>query len=181
MSYGRLSKSQYTALAPFVHGKTVHDIGAGDLTLAGYLLTLGASHIIAIDKNPWKSKATKNITVIETYFERYTDPLDVAFVSWPINHFDQGLLDLIGAARTVIYLGKNSDGQACGFPLLFDHLSKRENPVYIAERPNTLAIYGPNFVERPPNGEERASLSIDERMWSYDELEGPTTRITLPG
>ena len=50
MPFGQLNKAQLKALVPLVRGKVIHDLGAGDLGLALELLNLGASKVIAIDK-----------------------------------------------------------------------------------------------------------------------------------
>lgn len=184
MSYGSLSAPQRAALAPFVKGKKVHDIGAGDLALSNELLMMTAKQIIAVDSHEYPalrrhagmSKPPSKIERVTTYFHKYMDPIDTAFVSWPINHYDPGLVAIVERSRVVIYLGKNSDGTACGFPAFFLPLSKREVHVYIAERANTLIVYGPRPVERPMYGEERASILIDERMWPFDELEAQVTK-----
>ncbi len=51
--------------------------------------------------------------------------IDVAFVSAPPNEPAPGLVGLLQAASVVVYVGKNTDGTACGWPGMFAALARR--------------------------------------------------------
>lgn len=51
MGYGHLYAPQQTALKPVLEGKTVLDLGSGDLILSHMLVELGAAKVVAIDKD----------------------------------------------------------------------------------------------------------------------------------
>jgi hypothetical protein len=80
-------------------------------------------------------------------------------------------------AETLVYLGKNTDGSACGFPGLFEVLARREILAYVPDRPNTLIIYGkfirqPNEPHREPMPEEHAALtSYTSGILTYEAIE----------
>lgn len=162
---------QQEAIQEVVRGRVVHDLGAGDFVLAHELLRMGASKIVALDKeapHTWKGDA--RIQVVRGYFHAYTGDIDVAFMSWPQNYNDEGVLRLIERAGTVVYLGKNTDGSACGSLRMFDHLVGRELLAHVPDRANTLLIYGKLLAEpREAVGEELAALASYERMWTFEE------------
>jgi hypothetical protein len=170
MAHGRLSKAQEEAIKPFVNGITVHDLGAGDLELAEKLLTLGASEVVAIDKH--KMPKSDKIRIVEAYLHNVHEPAKTVFVSWPVNWHDSGLLRFIDHASTVIYLGTNYDGSACGFPEMFEHLMKREILKHIPDSKNTLIVYGSRAISRNQVGEEFAALH-QERIYSFEDLYPP--------
>jgi hypothetical protein len=159
-------------MRPFVTGKQVHDLGAGDLELAKQLLTLGASEIVAIDRHKMPKGASPQIRVIEAYHHDVVEAADTVFVSWPVNWHDSGLLRFIDHASTVIYLGTNYDGSACGFPEMFEHLMKREILKHIPDPKNTLIVYGSRAISRNQVGEEFAALH-QERIYSFEDLYPP--------
>lgn len=166
---GRLNDEQVAALAPHVKGRVVHDLGAGDLVLAQLLVKQGAEKVVAVDRYTLPGEAPAGIEVVEAYFEDYYEPIDVAFMSWPVN-WVSGLHALAARARTAIYLGKNTDGSCCGDSILFHQLWQREVLAHVPDRPNTLIIYGPKFVTRDMLPEERTHLDDPDTMWAYDEL-----------
>lgn len=165
---GALNEEQCERLAPFVKGKVVLDLGAGDLSLSRVLVQMGAK-VVAVDKED-PGVVVPGVRFVRSYFHDLRERAPVAFVSWPVNwHSD--IVPILVASTTVIYLGKNTDGTACGDPNLWEHLRAREVLAYVPDRRNTMAIYGPNFVERDPTGEELASASVLKSM-SYEEAEG---------
>lgn len=172
VSYGVLHTGQGEAVQRVVQGRVVHDLGAGDLVLANELLNMGASRVVAIDKQPpYGWRGDPRIQVIQSYFHQYSGEIDVAFMSWPQNYNDEGVLNLIKRAGTVIYLGKNTDGSACGSIRMFEHLVGRELLTHVPCRENTLLIYGKELQEpREPVGEEKAALTTYDRMWMFEEL-----------
>lgn len=173
---GTLSERQEEVVAGFVAGKIVHDLGAGDLQLAHRLLVLGATQVIAVDKERCTT-VTPQITCVRATFDewlsRRESPADVIFLSYPINHRLLALLQLVEEARLVVYLGKNTDGTVCGWPGLFAHFLRRDLLAYVPERRNSLAVYGGHLESyRHPKGEELAGLSTDvSRILSYEETE----------
>lgn len=169
MSYGRLTPKQIEIVRRIVTGKEVHDLGAGNLQLSGQLLQLGATRVTAIDRSLPRCHESR-ITLVEGYFHDYREKIDVAFVSWPCNWQDMGLVRLVRESPVVIYLGKNTDGTMCGGRDFFDALSVREIRAYEPDPHNTLIVYGPKGVVRQPRGEEVAAQRL-ERIWSYEEAE----------
>lgn len=171
MPYGQLNWKQQQAVKAVIKGRHVHDLGCGDAVLSRDLLRFGASGVTGIDSNFCTDPVYRTmfvlpqrLTGIRTTFEEYlkTKPsIDVAFMSWPINREERGLVELTQLARTVIYLGKCTDGQFCGFPGLFKHFISRELLDYEPDRPNTLCIYGgPLATPREAEHEERAGLDV---------------------
>jgi hypothetical protein len=122
------------ALANVVKGKIVHDLGAGDLELSRELLILGAREVYAIDKEPRPKPRPwpKHLHYKQDYFANINRRLDIAFLSWPINH-DVNLFPLVTTAGIVAYLGKNTDGSMCGTPRLFEVMVRRELLAYVPD------------------------------------------------
>ena len=178
MPYGSLSPEQEAAIRPYVEGKNVHDFGAGDFSLSYQLLDLGAKHVTAIDKEErplGRTPKDKRITSFYGYFHEYPAPVDVLFLSWPVNYPDISLAVHARRAGTLIYLGKNTDGTACGSTDLFNAMIYRELLTYVPHRKNALIITG-RFDDclkaREPTGEERAAMTSSRKMWTYEESEG---------
>lgn len=170
--YGSLSKAQREVLGSVLKGQKVTDLGAGNCLRSLELLDLGAAKVIAIDKEPANPQKRQGFTFVRSYFADYKGSRpDVAFLSWPPNHTCPGLLPIVKQAPMVIYLGKNTDGTACGSPELFWHLTSLEVIHYIPDRINTLIVYGNKQVEREPRGEERAALE-PRACLRYEQVEG---------
>lgn len=163
---GHLTDAMHAALAPVVAGRAVHDLGAGRGELAIELLTLGAAAVEAVDKESVPAN-TSRTRYHRAYFKDYRpESVDVAFVSWPQNNegTTHELLPLLERAATIVYLGKNTDGTACGTPSLFQYLAGRALLDYVPDRRNVLAVYG------APLGRERAGFELRQ-----EELAGLTT------
>jgi len=95
----------------------------------------------------------------------------VAFLSWPANHSMPGLFELLAPAQWIVYLGKNTDGSACGTPEFFSRMLYREVKFYVPEQPNSLIVYGSRLPQkRPPVGEERAAFNTKDVM-TFQEAE----------
>ncbi len=169
MSYGDLNEQQREALKPFLSGRLVHDLGSGNQILSRELIRLGAEKVIAIDKDPYRDAPGHGIEPVTTYFENYQAAIHTAFVSWPRNTYDAGLIALIERAECVVYLGKNTDGLACGFPKFWEHLRQREALAHVPDPRNTLIVYGHRGTKRATLPEELAALQQD-RLWGYGEL-----------
>jgi len=173
MPYGLLTNKMRNAVAPLVKGKTVWDLGAGDLGHARTLLELGAALITAIDKEPTPPPRDCRIAVLRSYFDKLTVPdampIEVAFVAWPQNHPMPGLIPLLEASEVVIYLGSNTDGAACAWPPFFEHMLGRELLAHVPRKDNSLIAVGkPLPAPRPKTPEEYAALH--ERMQSFSDL-----------
>jgi len=173
MPYGQLNPKQRQLVAKTVKSRTVYDLGAGDLQLSRTLVDLGALKVVAIDKEaPLSWDGEPRIEVRRTYFHDIKDvePIEIAFVSWPSNYVDWGLINLIGRAQQVIYLGKNTDGTSCGSLPLFEHFKTRELLGHIPTRPNTLLVYGEQNFKRvsPLVGEEIAGGTTV--YFTYDDV-----------
>lgn len=174
-SYGRLSEAQRELLRPFVAGRTIHDLGAGSGALSLILVGLGARHVVAIDKELTPIDHPK-ITNVECLLDEYwntNDPIDTAFVSWPANYTVPGLSFLVGLAKQVIYVGKNTDGSNCATRHVMSRLLCRPVLAHAPEKPNTVTVYGEDqgrAVKRPLTGEEFASL-YSFAMLSFEEAE----------
>jgi hypothetical protein len=192
MSYGRLTPPQRAALRPFVEGKVVHDLGAGDGEMSLALVDLGAAQVIAVEemhrnpavlgKGPRIRREVKRFKTYAATMPVFGVTIDVAFVSWPDNRVDEGLLALVNAARVVAYLGKNTDGTACGGRDFWDALMLRPVYAYEPDRSNTLIVYSEarNPVPYYPlRGEEKAAFSRVKIM-TYEEAEGLPPQEPLP-
>lgn len=174
MPYGQLSGNQSEILGLYVKRKKVHDLGAGDLTLSKELLDLGADSVVAIEKaRPVHIPTTRSqLEVKYVYFHQVPEdtPIDTAFVSWPCNWPDEGLLRLVKRARTALYLGKNTEGTSCGGPALFGHLLTREVLAYVPRRQNTLIVYGRTLdAPRTSRFHEELSALDSEKMHPFKE------------
>jgi hypothetical protein len=180
MAFGRLSLKQEAALKPQIAAAIVHDLGAGDLSIASDLLRLGAQQVVAIDKAPYRKRPPQGIHTVTCYFENYPAPIDIAFVSWPREHFDIGLLALIRKARIVAYLGCNTDGNACGFPQMWRYLSTRSVLAYVPEEYNSLVIYGSTPQRRKYLPEEYAA-TFQDKMWRFREVHDMADTLPMVG
>ncbi len=184
MAYGKLNKKQAEALSAAVQGLDVLDLGAGDLALSHELLKLGAKNVIAVEKEEIPQSilrhADPRVKVVQTLIQD-TEILalhpSVVFVSWPQNYHVPGIGLLLDKVYRLIYLGKNTDGTACDANDLFQSLVKREVLAYVPDKTNTLIIYGPKTVPRELYGEELAALTVDERVWTYEEAENAATDV----
>jgi len=173
VTYASLNPAQQNAVAKHVRNKIVHDLGAGDLVMSRVLLDMGASHVYAIDRNdkpelrPWP----KRLHYKREYFHNLTGGMDTIFLSWPVN-YETNLLPCIRGASTVIYLGCNTGGSACGTPGLFLSFLSRRLLAYEPDARNSLIIVGESLgIPREPTGEEMAGISSSERMWSFEDSE----------
>ena len=180
MAYGKISDAQRAVIKKHVEGLVVHDLGAGSCEHSLMLVELGAASVVAIDKESMpKALGGRKISRFQGYFEHYDGDIDVAFVSWPINHEDQGLLQLVRRAKLVLYVGKNTDGSMCAWPGFFLEMSGRKILDYVPERPNTLIVYSDFLARRRKElrGEERAgatSFDSEKRWLTFEEAEqGP--------
>lgn len=165
MGWGRLSPEQRDAIRGVVRGRTVHDLGCGDLELSRQLIEFGATSVIGVDKSPsvWEPIPAGVLAVRATFaeFVLVNPTIDVAFVSWPVTVRDAGLLSLVRAARTVVYLGKCTDGIMCGWPALFQHFLARDLMAYVPHPNNALCVYG-GELPKPRAGEYEECAGVDD-------------------
>jgi hypothetical protein len=168
MPYGRLNDQQAEVVRTHVAGRWVADLGASDLVLARQLLRMKAACVEAVDtKLP--SRLPKRMLRCEGYFHDYTGTPEVGFVSWPVN-WQVGLPDVLRRIPTVIYLGTNVRGTACGDDDLWRYLVTREVLAYSPDPDNSLIVYGPRLVERELLGEEWAALDR-LHIYGFEEAE----------
>lgn len=199
MPYGHLTAEHASTLLPFVKGRVVHDLGAGDCSLAQQLLAkCEAKTVVAVDHHLEHGKRG-DVTCVGESFQQYAlrrPSIDVAFVSWPANRPHTSIETLIRYADTVVYLGSNVDCSACGTQQMFEHLQHRRVLAHSPHLRNTLLVYGKGRVTRPLVGEEIAGLCnwYGGQIFSYvDTLrfgsssatpmqsETETTYIATPG
>lgn len=180
MAFGKLNLKQETAIKPNVSDQLVHDLGAGDLSLAADLLRLGAKQVVAIDKAPYQRKPPQRINTVTCTFENYPAPVDIAFISWPRENFDLGLLNIVRRARIVIYLGCNTRGNACGFPQMWQHLATRQVLSYVPEEYNSLVIYGSTPERRKYLPEEYVGI-FQDKMWTFQEIHDIADTLPVVG
>lgn len=162
MPYGLLTPEMEALLVPHVAGKVVWDLGAGDLGYSKLLVKLGASRVLAVEKERIRQPNHPGIElVLKRFHELDPDHIEVAFLSWPANHSSPGLAHLLSKSDVVIYLGSNTDMSACGTPDLFlHHLCGRELLGHAPHRRNTMLIYGQHDRRTGPlTGEEFAAIT----------------------
>lgn len=162
------------AIAPFVKGKVVYDLGAGTCEKAVQLQKLGAE-VFAFDKAAM-ARVPQGIKFRQTYFEPLAEEMeandttvDVAFLSWPQNYTIPGLREILWRSRVVIYLGSNTSGSSCGFPMMWADLVDRKKLTWVEDRRNTLIVYGDQdqFLSEPLLLEEYAGMT--QQFLSYEE------------
>jgi hypothetical protein len=179
MSWGALNDEQKEALLPHVRNRTVIDLGAGDLVLAHVLAgELRAARVIAVDKRPMPTPTLDNIETVEsTFLAMPVNPRAIVFLSWPENYpHDQTALQHAKCAKKFVYLGKNTDGNACGNHHLFQHLARRRVITYVPNVLNTMIVYDVNLQKRRKKlyAEEEAGIT-DVRVYGdmkrYVEVE----------
>ena len=152
-----LRPKQMRALRPYVCGRAVVDWGCGFSQMTIDLLdTLGASSVVAVDKDGWVQKAWENegieeprLKFIHSYFEHLVDRElgadAVSLLSWPLNRPLRGLLECISVSDRVIYIGINDNMTVCGWAGLFEHFKRR--PIELLAPSDVgnsdLIVYGP--------------------------------------
>lgn len=170
--YGLLLPEMEALLATHVRGRTVWDLGAGDLTRSRQLIGLGAQAVVAVDKEAMPEPGTRSILRMQTYFAQMPTQgaIDVAFLGWPQNGHLLGLLELLRTCRKVVYLGSNTDGSACGNTALYEHFLTREVLEYVPHHRNTFVVYGEGQGASRDRmlPEEWAALHQDS-LWTLEE------------
>lgn len=176
MAYGLLTPEMGEILRPHIAGVEVWDLGAGDLVYSRRLLALGAKSVVAVDKSEMPEDPT--VKRVWAYFKDVAVPeggIAVALVAWPQNTPLHGLVDILTRCRKVVYLGSNTDGNACGNTGLFSHFLSRQVLAHVPYRRNSLVVYGEMTAEsRHPLPEEWAALH-PETMWGFDDAVAAVT------
>lgn len=172
MAFGKISDAQWQVVRKHVDGLVVHDLGAFRCEHSLKLLALGAASVVAIDKEAMPH-VDRRVSRVRTLFADYDGEIDVAFLAWPVNHYDRGLLRLTGAAKKVIYIGKNTDSSMAASPSFFHAMASRRVLAYVPEKPNTLIVYGDLLAapRKKLRGEEIAGASSYTRSLSFEEAE----------
>ena len=172
MPYGHISPEMLPEIAAVVRRKVVWDLGAGDLAHARTMLKLGAREVIAIEKEDTFDSPYRGIKQIHAYFHEVDAPdsIDVVLLSWPCNYSMRGVVRFLERAHTVIYLGSNTSGSACGDPRIWENLVEREVVAYVPTRRNVLLIYSQPPRTRDLVGEEIAALT--GQFMDYDDAIG---------
>jgi hypothetical protein len=178
MGYWKLTDPQRETLQGLVRGKTVVDLGSGDMSLSLEMLAMGAQHVTAVDPHS-VSQGEPNLTVVPSYY-RYLKPIqaDLGVLSWPWCSTDQleGLIGQLDAYRQVVYLGTNSGGLACGHPRLFRYTLTRELIRYEPAPQNNMLVLGTRLATpREPTGEEAAGIDTGN-LYSYRDTIGSRWR-----
>lgn len=180
ISMGKLTDEQEAVVRNFVMGYNVHDLGAGQLGMAGKLMELGAHTVTAVDRIYSQQVIYPPHPLIRTVGESFVEyarhghHVDVALVSWPEVDEQQGIVQLVRDPRVVIYLGSNFDGAACGSKEMFEQLLTHEVLATVPHRWNTLIVYGQRRVQRRPLPEEMAALRRDSGApYSYSMYGDP--------
>lgn len=142
--YARLNKDQTQYLRGVVKGKVVADLGCGDGTLTRLMARWGAKFVHGIDKELPPARNSKKVRWHTAYFNEWEMPpeVELAVVSWPRNAAVVGLVELCSRVPEVLYVGKNTDGIACGNPQFIRTLSERVDIRYIPDQHNVLIHYG---------------------------------------
>lgn len=167
---GRLSTAQEAAVAPYVHGQRVLDLGAGDLALSHVMVAMGAQDVLAVDRHQMPVPQTPKIQAYVSYFHDLEETRPVVLASWIVN-WNVGIERQLHAASHVIVLSKNTDMSVCGYPGMWGLLRQREVLLYLPEHPNVVTVYGPQQAPRGPTGEEIAALNLSH-VYTFDEAEG---------
>lgn len=197
MGYWNLNKSQCEVLRETIRGRTVHDLGAGDLSLSRELLRLGARDVVAIERSrdalegaSWmaslrtrKRTGPGKISVRNEDFRGFDQTgktVEIAVISWPWTHCEN-LVRILRRAEQIIYLGKSTDGIMCQGFGIFEHMAERAVSWQVQDRKNSLIVYGSTcgLGARRLYGEEIAalhrtrhytyeeSLEMEDGMWEY--------------
>jgi hypothetical protein len=173
LASGNPTEDQWSCIKRFIQGRQVTDLGAGTYYLAKQLVNMGARKVIAVDVERRPVNNLSYVEVVQSRAEYYHEPIDVLFVSWPSNNQSMhGFISACERASNIIYLGKNTDGAACGTPAFFRYLLGRKVLAYLPDQRNTLIVYGGVINGmRESFGEELAGLDECNEILSYEEVE----------
>lgn len=159
--WAKLTQRQREVFGWAVHGRDVVDLGCGEMELSVEALKAGARSVLAIDKQPPTKarKLSRKMEFRQAYFADIREAPDLLLLSWPVNWSTPGLLALARAAKGIVYIGSNTDGNACGTPDLFREFETRDLLAYIPTKANTLIVLGTWLHgTRKPTAEEAHGL-----------------------
>lgn len=179
MPYGHVSDVMFHALSFVVQDKEVWDIGAGDLERAKQLLLAGASHVHAVEKgykvgikpavvdHTTELWLPERLTLYQAYVHEVEVPnkISVVCLFWPVNSRSlDDVLPFLAVSETIIYLGSNRFGTACGSPRLWTFLQSRHVSIEIQDDQNDMLVY----VNQPRS--EEARMPRDEYFFFENQL-----------
>lgn len=185
MTFGFIAKEFESPLKEIVKGKTVLDLGAGDLVVANQLLRLGAKHIVAVDRDGFNGRHYARMEFHHMYFDQFMamkkrPKWDVLFMSWPCNWDLPGVQQLLDVSKKIVIISKCTDGSMCGTPKLWRYLSELEVMWCIPHPKNVLTIYNNKEEKRKLTGEEEAGIYQDDKEYSFWEVHEYTRPLSEP-
>jgi len=169
MQWGKLTTDQLRELRVQASGRVVVDAGSGRPALTGENPprdARGLADVVYLDKEAYPGVLEVDLedthAVIATLAPwLHTKP--VLLLSWPISRpsYRFGFVSLFD---TVVYVGMNREGTACGNENLFRQFLRRDLLAEVQGWNNDLLVYGPAHPEQrllriPAAREERAVLS----------------------
>lgn len=152
--FGAFEKEHQLIAREYVSRERVIDLGCGDGERARVLSEIGAKEVLAIDYeiDRFRTRGDRVRFLPATFFDVVSrhdglcDDYGVAHVAWPstnrLRDYSRSLIAILERIDTVIYIGCNTGGTACGTPALFEHFSRRKLLVYAPSARNTLIVYG---------------------------------------
>lgn len=167
MGYWKLNQEQQKLLEWCVSRKSVEDLGAGDGSLSVLCMSLGASPVIAIDKEPIQVFSRDGLVVVQSNFKSWSlvnmdRSNSVAVVSFPREYEDKYLTQILSDFPIVAYIGCNDGGTACGGPSFWRQMASREVLAHSEARKNNLTIYGGECGKRELLEQEKISIYPSE-------------------
>lgn len=116
--YGKLTPTQIKLLTPVVQNKDVVDIGGGSGWLSNLCDTLGGN-VTCLDRMPTGQLQPKVKSVTSDMnslaAKKLYQQADTLLLCWPVNNPTvERLLTNLPNGKTLIYIGSNHDGNACG-------------------------------------------------------------------
>ncbi len=147
--YGKMTPEQLEALPSIIQGRHLLDLGSGDLERARLCLAHGAASVTCIDPTSPLDRETPGLLVIQRYAQwavlnpQEIPPYDMVLLGWPNNNDSPSPPYIaLSLGTPILYVGKNTDGVACGGPLLWRHLLSREVQLYLPGPRSILILYG---------------------------------------
>jgi hypothetical protein len=154
-------------LRGFCAGHAVTDLGAGGGSLSGLLVGLGATQVVAVEKD--EMPHIQGVQHRRELFQRLDArglPLRL-LISWPINDhtvvLTSALAGLLESAEEILYIGENSRFTVCGWNGLWREFAHRKVLSHVVvDGGNTVIHYGPRLRRRRGGG---ALLLEERRAW----------------
>lgn len=150
---------QAVGLSTYTQGRRVWDLGCGQGYLTRWLRSSGgAAQVAGVDKDHVvNGRRPRGVLFDHCHYHKWTPPFDadVAIISWPTQHGDLGLVELLERAPLVAYVGRNDAGVVCGSARLWMHFGTRELLMLVPAPENDLLVFGPL---RPPVEQQRLDL-----------------------